>query len=434
MKIADEIKYEGDNSTFIWKYPGEDFNTLSQLIVHESQEALLFLNGQALDLFGPGRHTLHTSNIPLINRILNIPTGGESSFHCEVYFINKTEQMAIKWGVGDVNFCDPTHNDYAFKIGASGEMSVRVNDSRKTIVKLVGTETIFDRESVEKYFKASITTHIKTLLPNILREKRVSIFDVESCLSELSDILKAKISDEMADYGIVLEKLWVNTVKKPEEDPTYITLNRQRAEKITVANQGEIDIQRADYRRQIEIINHTGEDQKRRMDIDTKHYADRVLDISEREKLAAEIAKYLAQNPGPMTGGAGGFSAIIGGSPVRPSTDGVAEIVRMMLDRKPNQHEQPSQNMRDDTPGMEPVTPPAQDDSFGGTPGMINLKEEASTQTENNDGEMGAATDGEMDAFDKRLDRLCRMKNKGILSEAEFDAEKNSLLAEIRRK
>ena len=58
--IASVIKYEGDNSTFIWKHPCEDFNTSSQLIVHESQEAIFFLNGQALDLFGPG--TLHAGN------------------------------------------------------------------------------------------------------------------------------------------------------------------------------------------------------------------------------------------------------------------------------------------------------------------------------------------------------------------------------------
>lgn len=91
-KIADVIKYEGDNSTFIWKHPCEDFNTASQLIVHESQEAVLFLNGQALDLFGPGQHTLETENIPILRHLINIPTGGVSAFHCEVYFINKTEQ------------------------------------------------------------------------------------------------------------------------------------------------------------------------------------------------------------------------------------------------------------------------------------------------------------------------------------------------------
>ena len=86
--ITSVIKYEGDNSTFIWKHPCEDFNTSSQLIVHESQEAIFFLNGQALDLFGPGRHTLETENIPILRHLINIPTGGESAFHCEIYFIN----------------------------------------------------------------------------------------------------------------------------------------------------------------------------------------------------------------------------------------------------------------------------------------------------------------------------------------------------------
>ena len=65
-QITDIIKYEGDNNTFIWKHPCEDFNSLTQLIVHESQEAVFFKNGQALDLFGPGLYTLESQNIPLI--------------------------------------------------------------------------------------------------------------------------------------------------------------------------------------------------------------------------------------------------------------------------------------------------------------------------------------------------------------------------------
>ena len=58
MGIVSVIKYEGDNNTFVWKHPCEDFNTGTQLIVHESQEAVFFMNGRALDTFGPRRHTL----------------------------------------------------------------------------------------------------------------------------------------------------------------------------------------------------------------------------------------------------------------------------------------------------------------------------------------------------------------------------------------
>lgn len=76
--IAEIIKYEGDNSTFIWKHPCEDFNSLTQLIVHASQEAIFFMNGQALDLFGPGRYTLETENIPKIGKVLNRTTGDKT--------------------------------------------------------------------------------------------------------------------------------------------------------------------------------------------------------------------------------------------------------------------------------------------------------------------------------------------------------------------
>ena len=71
--IADIIKYEGDNNTFVWKHPCEDFNTTTQLIVHESQEAIFFLNGQALDLFGPGRHTLDRQQSTVYRAYIQVP-------------------------------------------------------------------------------------------------------------------------------------------------------------------------------------------------------------------------------------------------------------------------------------------------------------------------------------------------------------------------
>jgi len=119
VKIADVIKYEGDNTTFIWKHPIEDFNTGTQLIVHESQEAVFFMNCQALDLFGPERHTLETQNLPLIGKLFSKPDD-QTPFHREVYFINKTEQMAIKWGTDSkLEYVEPTYN-FPIQIGASG--------------------------------------------------------------------------------------------------------------------------------------------------------------------------------------------------------------------------------------------------------------------------------------------------------------------------
>ncbi|MBO4901887.1 MAG: SPFH domain-containing protein [Lachnospiraceae bacterium] len=90
MALINVIKYEGDNNIFVWRHYKKDFNTMSQLIVHENQEAVLFKDGQALDLFPAGRYTLSTDNIPLLRTIIAIPTGGRSPFHCEVYYVNKS--------------------------------------------------------------------------------------------------------------------------------------------------------------------------------------------------------------------------------------------------------------------------------------------------------------------------------------------------------
>ena len=131
-QIAEIIKYEGDNSTFVWKHPKEDFNSLTQLIVHESQEAIFMINGQALDLFGAGRYTLETQNIPKLSNLLNRLTGDKTPFHCEVYFINKTEQMAIRWGTDSkVRLFDPSSGLH-IEIGACGNFNLKSKLSSKS--------------------------------------------------------------------------------------------------------------------------------------------------------------------------------------------------------------------------------------------------------------------------------------------------------------
>ena len=91
--IISVIKYEGDNQTFIWRHHITDFNLGTQLIVHESQDAVFFRDGKALESFGPGRHTLETQNLPLLTNHVNSTADGEHVFHSEVYFINLVTQL-----------------------------------------------------------------------------------------------------------------------------------------------------------------------------------------------------------------------------------------------------------------------------------------------------------------------------------------------------
>lgn len=221
MKLASIIEYKGDNSTFIWKHPDENFNTHSQLIVDESQEAIFFMNGQALDQFGPGRHTLTTQNIPILSKFLNLPTGGETPFKCKVYFINKTEQMAIKWGTNSqVQYMEPKYN-FPISIGASGDMTLKVSEGRKLLLKLVGTEDSLEQSKLIFLFRGILNMRIKSYIAQVIKEQQLSIFEMDARLEQFSIELQKKLISDFSDYGLDLERFSVNTIVKPDGDPQY---------------------------------------------------------------------------------------------------------------------------------------------------------------------------------------------------------------------
>ena len=221
MDIASVIKYEGDNSTFIWKSPLEDFNSQTQLIVHESQEAVFYMNGQILDVFQAGRHTLETQNIPLIRKFYNKAFDNKTPFHCEVYFINKTEQMAIKWGTDSkVEYVEPTYN-FPIQIGASGEMTLRVIDSCKLLVKAVGTESTLTQAGLVQKFRAFLMTRFKTYLSTYIRENNINIFQIDEKLSMMSEDIQKLLVGDFEEYGVALVHFFVTSIVKPEEDKIY---------------------------------------------------------------------------------------------------------------------------------------------------------------------------------------------------------------------
>lgn len=221
MAIEQIIKYEGSNNVFIWKHPIEDFNIGTQLIVHETQEAVFFINGQAVALFGAGRHTLETENIPFLKNIINLNTGGQTPFHAEVYFINKTEQMGIKWGTDSkVTYMEPNYN-FPLCLGACGELSLRVDNSRKLLLKIVGTENGLSQDGLIKNLKSFLMMHIKSLLAKVIMENKINIFTIDSELPILSEKLKEQIAPCFEDYGVVLERFIVTTVLRPEGEEVY---------------------------------------------------------------------------------------------------------------------------------------------------------------------------------------------------------------------
>lgn len=251
--IVSVIKYEGDNTSFVWKHPVEDFNMGSQLIVHESQEAVFFRNGEALDLFGAGRYTLETQKLPLLEKFYEMPTDSGRTFHSEVYFINQTVQMGIKWGTDSkVGLFEP-NSGLHIEIGACGEFNLRVMDSRKVLLKLVGTEQGLNRGQLLStegngkvtgnstgYIKAMVMTHVKSYLAQTIKENAINILEIDAKLDILSDALKVRINENLRDYGLVMPDFFVTRVLVPEDDPNFRRMKQQYADRYLLIREEEI--------------------------------------------------------------------------------------------------------------------------------------------------------------------------------------------------
>ena len=244
--LASIIKYEGDNETLVWKHPIEDFNFGSQLIVHESQEAIFFRDGQALDLFGAGRYTLQTQQLPLLEKLYKLPTDTEGTFHSEVYFVNLATQMGVKWGTDSkVRLFDPASGLH-IEIGASGEFNIRVTDSRKLLLKVVGTTGGLGQEQLlgigngKGFFRSMVMTQVKSYLAQTIKENAINILEIDEHLMALSGALRERINTALDEYGLTMPEFYVSRIVTPDDDPNFRRMKEQYAEQYLLVRQENI--------------------------------------------------------------------------------------------------------------------------------------------------------------------------------------------------
>lgn len=241
--LASIIKYEGDNETLVWKHQIEDFNFGSQLIVHESQEAIFFRDGQALDLFGAGRYTLQTQQLPLLEKLYKLPTDTEGTFHSEVYFVNLATQMGVKWGTDSkVRLFDPASGLH-IEIGASGEFNIRVTDSRKLLLKVVGTTGGLGQEQLlgigngKGFFRSMVMTQVKSYLAQTIKENTINILEIDEHLMALSGALRERINAALDEYGLTMPEFYVSRIVTPDDDPNFRRMKEQYAEQYLLVRQ-----------------------------------------------------------------------------------------------------------------------------------------------------------------------------------------------------
>ena len=228
MAIIDVVKCEMNDSELCKKFHSEDLRLGTQLVVYPSQVAIFVKGGQIFDMFEAGTYTLKTSNIPLLNKIINIPFGGDSPFQAEVWFLNLTAKLDIKWGtMTPIQLEDPKY-EIIVPVRAFGQYGMKVIEPQHFLKTLIGNMTSFSSDKVNNYFKGKMLSLFNSTLAKKIAKDKISILDINMHLVETSEYCEEEMNKQFEKYGLQLLDFAVISINVPEDDPSIIKLKEAK--------------------------------------------------------------------------------------------------------------------------------------------------------------------------------------------------------------
>jgi len=210
IEYVDEMKQE-----MVHRIPERgsgDFRIGSQLIVRESQAAVFYRGGRALDTFEAGTHTITTANIPLLVDVIGKAFSGETPFKAEVYFVSLREFTDLKWGTPTpITIKDPVLR--MARVQARGTYGLQIVDPQLFVNKIVGTQGIYRTTDIQSFFRSMILTD----LTDVVGEMGKSVIELAGMAEEMTMGVRAKAAEEFAARGINLTSVYVEYLGPTEE-------------------------------------------------------------------------------------------------------------------------------------------------------------------------------------------------------------------------
>lgn len=191
--------------------PG-DIKWGAQLIVKESQCAVFFRDGVALDVFGPGRHTLETANLPLLEKVVSHVAGGHNVFTAEVYYVNQSVITDMKWGTPNpIDMKDP---DLGWvQLRAFGNFSIKITDPQLFVNTLVGAQKMYTHDTLNNFLRGAVRTKLSSLIGKQFK----SYSEIHGDTEGVAAAMKIKLKEDFGKYGIELRDFFVDSFSVPEE-------------------------------------------------------------------------------------------------------------------------------------------------------------------------------------------------------------------------
>ncbi|PKN73748.1 MAG: hypothetical protein CVU49_09925 [Candidatus Cloacimonetes bacterium HGW-Cloacimonetes-2] len=212
MALIDVVSWApGTNNVFAWRFPHQNLSTFTQLIVYESQEAILFSKGRIIGKFGPGKYTLNTENLPILRDFFGIPFGGKNPFFAEVWFVNKVMPLNIDWQTSTFRYHDPDYQAMV-PLFSQGRYGLRVDNAEMFLVKLVGTIQEFDSRQLTNQFQGAMESKTKSLILSYIQNNGIGIKTVSAHLDQLSNFLRVSMEEFWEQFGMKLTGFYITSI------------------------------------------------------------------------------------------------------------------------------------------------------------------------------------------------------------------------------
>ena len=215
-RIFDVIEYpDAMRDEIVHRFPESghgDFRMGSQVIVRESQAAVFFRDGQALDVFGPGRHTIATANIPGVIDFIGKAFNDRTPFPAEVYFVSMREFADRKWGTPQpIIVRNPGMGLGVALLQAFGSYGFQVEDPQQFVTQVVGAQGVFRTRDIENRLRDSLLSDLTDLLGETTAKH--SVVELIGLVNELSAGVRAKSQDHFASLGLTLKAFLIANLK-----------------------------------------------------------------------------------------------------------------------------------------------------------------------------------------------------------------------------